>query len=32
MKTKAAILRDLGKDWEIAEMDLDPPKRSRELV
>lgn len=26
MKTKAAVLRDLGKDWEIVEMDLDPPK------
>ncbi len=26
MKTKAAILNDVGKDWEITELDLDPPK------
>jgi S-(hydroxymethyl)glutathione dehydrogenase/alcohol dehydrogenase len=26
MKTKAAILRELGKDWEILELDVDPPK------
>src|SRR5215472_11377850 len=26
MKTQAAILRDIGKDWEIAELELDPPK------
>ena len=32
MKTKAAVLRDLGKDWEIAEMDLDPPKAREVLV
>jgi alcohol dehydrogenase (nicotinoprotein) len=32
MKTKAAVLRDLGKDWELAEMDLDPPKTGEVLV
>ena len=32
MKTKAAVLRDLGQDWEIAEMDLDPPKAGEVLV
>jgi len=25
MKTKAAVLWELGKNWEIAELDLDPP-------
>jgi len=23
MKTRAAVLRDMGKDWEITELDLD---------
>src|SRR5207253_9821933 len=32
MKTKAAVLRELGKDWEITEMDLDPPKAREVLV
>ena len=32
MKTKAAVLRDLGKDWEIVEMDLDPPKAGEVLM
>jgi alcohol dehydrogenase (nicotinoprotein) len=32
MKTKAAILRDVGKDWEIAELELDPPKAGEVLV
>jgi alcohol dehydrogenase (nicotinoprotein) len=26
MKTKAAVLRELGKDWEVTELELDPPK------
>jgi len=26
MKTRAAILRDAGKDWEVTELELDPPK------
>jgi S-(hydroxymethyl)glutathione dehydrogenase/alcohol dehydrogenase len=26
MKTNAAVLRELGKDWEVVELDLDPPK------
>jgi NDMA-dependent alcohol dehydrogenase len=32
MKTKAAVLRDLGKDWEITELDLDRPKAGEVLV
>jgi NDMA-dependent alcohol dehydrogenase len=32
MKTKAAVLRELGKDWEIAELDLDPPSTGEVLV
>ncbi len=32
MKTKAAIIRDMHKDWEIAELDLDPPKAGEVLI
>lgn len=32
MKTKAAILHGVGKDWEIAELDLDPPKAGEVMV
>jgi len=32
MKTRAAVLRDVGKDWEITELDLDPPKAGEVLV
>jgi len=32
MKTKAAVLREVGKDWEIIELDLDPPKAGEVLV
>src|SRR4029077_3196737 len=32
MKTRAAVLRDLGKDWEIIELDLDPPKDGEVLI
>jgi S-(hydroxymethyl)glutathione dehydrogenase/alcohol dehydrogenase len=32
MKTKAAILGELGNDWEIAELELDPPKEGEVLV
>src|SRR5215475_12038148 len=32
MKTKAAVLRELGNDFEIAEMDLDPPKTGEVLM
>ena len=32
MKTRAAVLRDMGKDWEITELDLDPPKDGEVLV
>ena len=32
MKTRAAVLRDLGKDWEITELELDPPKDGEVLI
>ena len=32
MKTRAAVLRDMGKDWEITELELDPPKAGEVLV
>jgi alcohol dehydrogenase (nicotinoprotein) len=32
MKTKAAILRETGKDWEIIELDVDRPKAAEVLV
>ena len=32
MKTRAAVLRDLGKDFEIIELDLDPPREGEVLV
>jgi S-(hydroxymethyl)glutathione dehydrogenase/alcohol dehydrogenase len=32
MKTRAALLPGTGKDWEIAELDLDPPKMGEVLV
>lgn len=32
MKTKAAVLRDVGKDWEVTELDLDPPKQGEVLL
>src|SRR5260370_12829485 len=32
MKTKAAVLREVGKDWEIIELDLDPPQAGEVLV
>ncbi|MGH8929733.1 MAG: NDMA-dependent alcohol dehydrogenase [Egibacteraceae bacterium] len=32
MKTRAAVLRDVGKDWEIIELDLDPPKAGEVLI
>lgn len=32
MKTRAAVLRGLGKDWEIAELELDPPRTGEVLV
>jgi alcohol dehydrogenase (nicotinoprotein) len=32
MKTKAAVIRDVGKDWEVTELDLDKPKASEVLV
>ena len=32
MKTRAAVLRDVGKDWEVIEMDLDPPKEGEVLI
>src|SRR5215469_14663570 len=32
MKTRAAVLRAVGKDWEIVELELDPPKADEVLV
>ncbi|HEX6526754.1 MAG TPA: NDMA-dependent alcohol dehydrogenase [Streptosporangiaceae bacterium] len=32
MKTRAAVLRDIGKDWEITELDLDPPRAGEVLI
>jgi S-(hydroxymethyl)glutathione dehydrogenase/alcohol dehydrogenase len=32
MKSRAAILHGVGKDWEICEIDLDPPRRGEVLV
>jgi alcohol dehydrogenase (nicotinoprotein) len=32
MKTRAAILRGVGQDWEIVELDLDPPKAGEVLI
>ena len=32
MKTRAAVLRDVGKDWEIAELELDPPRGGEVLI
>src|SRR2546421_5210780 len=32
MKTKAAILRDAGQDFEVTELDLDPPKAGEVLI
>jgi NDMA-dependent alcohol dehydrogenase len=32
MKTRAAILWEVGKDWSVEEIDLDPPKTGEVLV
>lgn len=32
MKTKAAVMREGGKDWEVTELDLDPPKAGEVLL
>jgi NDMA-dependent alcohol dehydrogenase len=32
MKTRAAVLWSPGKDWEIAELELDPPKEGEVLI
>jgi alcohol dehydrogenase (nicotinoprotein) len=32
MKTRAAVLRDVGKDFEVVELDLDEPKAGEVLV
>jgi alcohol dehydrogenase (nicotinoprotein) len=32
MKTKAAVIRDVGKDWEVTELDLDRPRDGEVLV
>jgi NDMA-dependent alcohol dehydrogenase len=32
MKTKAAVLYEVGKDWEVIELDLDPPRTGEVLI
>src|SRR5215475_8557841 len=32
MKTRAAILWEVGKDWSVEEIDLDPPRSGEVLV
>ncbi len=32
MKTRAAILQGVGKEWEVTELDLDPPKSGEVLL
>jgi S-(hydroxymethyl)glutathione dehydrogenase/alcohol dehydrogenase len=32
MKTKAAVLREVGQDWSVEEIELDPPKSGEVLV
>ena len=32
MKTKAAVLRGTGTDWEVTELDLDPPRANEVLI
>jgi NDMA-dependent alcohol dehydrogenase len=32
VKSRAAVLRGVGQDWEIAEIDLDPPRAGEALV
>ncbi len=32
MKTRAAVLHDVGKEWEIVEHELDPPRANEVLV
>ncbi|HEY2507834.1 MAG TPA: NDMA-dependent alcohol dehydrogenase [Streptosporangiaceae bacterium] len=32
MKTKAAIMRGVGKDWDVVELELDPPKNGEVLI
>jgi len=32
MKTKAAVLRGVGQDFEVTELDLDPPKAGEVLI
>lgn len=32
MKCQAAVLRGVGNDWEICEIDLDPPRDGEVLV
>jgi Zn-dependent alcohol dehydrogenase len=32
MKTTAAVITDVGKDWEVTELDLDRPREGEVLV
>ena len=32
MKTKGAVLTEVGADWEVIELDLDEPKNNEVLI
>lgn len=32
MKTKAGVIWNLGEDWDVVELELDPPKDGEVLV
>ncbi len=32
MKTRAAVMRAIGQDWEVTELELDPPKTGEVLI
>ena len=32
MKTKAAVLHGVNQDWEVTDLDLDPPKEGEVLI
>jgi alcohol dehydrogenase (nicotinoprotein) len=32
MKTRAAVMRGIGQDWEVTELELDPPKAGEVLI
>ena len=32
MKTRAAVMWEAGKDWDVIELELDPPKDNEVLI